>query len=103
MRLDGRVARNAGLVLLLVVPSVLLGANPLAPRGIEQKTIVLLGSPEAWRLHVLWWWAASVLAVVGLLLRRRWPLVAFGLAAASGLAHLLDQSCRCSRSTSPPR
>jgi signal transduction histidine kinase len=84
------MARDAGLVLLFVVPSVLLGANPLMPRAIDQKMIVMLGSPEAWRLHLLWWWTAALPAVVAVLLRRRWPLLAFALAAASGLAHLLD-------------
>src|SRR5262245_2818282 len=55
-----------------------------------EKAVALLGTAETYRAHIVWWWLASVLAVVAILIRWRWPLLAFTLAAAAALAHAFD-------------
>jgi signal transduction histidine kinase len=84
------VARDVGLALLLAAASLLLGVGLLVHSPVEQKMISRFGSEAAWRQHVLWWWLAAAPAIMALLIRRRWPLPAFLLAAASASAHLLD-------------
>ncbi len=86
---------DAGLALLLVATSMLLGRGLFfydADTGL--KAGALFGSVAALREHLWWWWLAAIPAVAALLIRWRWPLVAFALAAASALVHLLDLRLR---------
>jgi signal transduction histidine kinase len=82
--------RDAGLALVLAAASLLLGADLFLHSPINSKIINMFGSEPAWRQHVLWWWLAAAPTAIALLIRRRWPLPAFLLAAASASAHLLD-------------
>jgi len=83
-----------GLALLLVVASVLLGARAFVLVPDDEKKFAALAIADAWRLYVLWWWLLALPAVAGLLIRRRWPLAAFLLAAASAAAHQLQPVLR---------
>jgi signal transduction histidine kinase len=84
---------DAGLALLLATASYVMGARPeLAPDLAKLATAVPLpaGVVTEWRYRVLLWWLAAVPAIVGLLIQRRRPLPAFGLAAASATAHMFE-------------
>jgi signal transduction histidine kinase len=89
---DGRrqLTADLGLLALLAIASALLGADVFLGTQFEQKLLSSFSSEHAWRLHVLWWWLAALPAMAGLLIRRRWPVPAFLLAAASAVLHLLD-------------
>jgi signal transduction histidine kinase len=68
---------------------VLLGARTFRLDPTLQKALGL-GAPDVWRGRVTLWWLVAVPAVVALLMRRRWPLAAFAVAAASAGWHRLD-------------
>jgi DNA-binding CsgD family transcriptional regulator len=76
------LVRDIGLAALLVVASFALGARPYK----EIETKVPIPNVEAlWADRLAWWWIAAVPAVAALLIRRRWPVVALGLASAEVL------------------
>jgi signal transduction histidine kinase len=50
----------------------------------------LFESSDAWRAYVALWWLVSLPAAVAILVRHRWPVVAFLLAGGSAAGHLLD-------------
>jgi signal transduction histidine kinase len=85
-----RVLGEAGPAGLLVVASVLLGANTFLDSPYQQKMTNTVGGEAAWARHITWWWLAAIPALAGLLLRRRWPVPAFLLAAASAGLHRVD-------------
>ena len=85
------VVLDAGLALLLVAASLALGQDILlatGQRGI--KAAAMFGSPQEFRAHLAWWWAATAVAVMALPLRSRWPVVAFPVAGAAVLVHVAD-------------
>jgi signal transduction histidine kinase len=84
------VLGDAGLAGLLVAASLLLGANTFLHSPYQEKMVNTLGGESAWARHLTWWWLAAVPAVAGLMVRRRWPLPAFLLAAASAAVHQID-------------
>jgi signal transduction histidine kinase len=84
------VLGDAGLAGLLAAASMLLGANTFMHSPYQQKVANSFGDDAVWTRHVTWWWLAAVPAVAGLFLRHRWPVPAFGLAAASAVLHQLD-------------
>jgi signal transduction histidine kinase len=88
------VALDAGLALLLLGASLLLGKRVFFADGDDTKAVAYFGSMAAFRQHLLWWWLAAIPAVAAVVLRWRWPLVAFLLAGASALAHALDLKLR---------
>jgi signal transduction histidine kinase len=85
-----RVLGEAGLAGLLLVASLLLGANTFLDSPYQEKMTNTVGGEAAWARHVTWWWLAAIPALVGLLMRLRWPVPAFLLAAASAGLHNLD-------------
>jgi signal transduction histidine kinase len=86
------LARDAGVVLLLVALALLLGMRTFLLSPDALKRIEAAGSAAAWRQEVLRWWAVALPAFMAVLLRRRWPLPAFLVAAGAATAHLLDPS-----------
>jgi signal transduction histidine kinase len=82
-------AVDAGPVVALVATSLLL---LYTPSPVLAKMVHSVGSERMWAQHVLWWLLASIPAVIALLIRRRWPILAFGLALASAAAHYADIS-----------
>jgi signal transduction histidine kinase len=84
------VLGDAGLVGLLAAASLLLGASTFMHSQYQQKVANSFGDNGVWARHVTWWWLAAVPAMAGLFLRRRWPVPAFLLAAASAVLHQVD-------------
>jgi signal transduction histidine kinase len=84
------VVPDAGLALLLVVASLLLGMRVFFADADDTKAVAVFGSLGAFRQHLLWWWLAAIPAAAAVVLRWRWPLPAFLLAGAAALAHSLD-------------
>jgi signal transduction histidine kinase len=85
------LARDAGLVLLLVVLGLLLGVRTFFV-GLDATKLIAYAGAGAWREVVLRWWLLALPAWGAVLLRRRWPLPAFLVATAAAMAHLLDPS-----------
>jgi signal transduction histidine kinase len=86
------LARDGGLVLLLVALALLLGVRPFALSPDALKRISAARSEAAWRHDLLRWWAIALPAFAAVPLRRRRPLPAFLVAAAAATAHMLDPS-----------
>jgi signal transduction histidine kinase len=84
------LARDAGLVVLLVALGLLLGVRTFLLSADAEKLIIFAGSQAAWSQQVLRWWLVALPALVAVLVRHRWPLPAFLVAAAAATAHLMD-------------
>jgi signal transduction histidine kinase len=84
------VTLDAGLALLLIGASLLVGQQVFFGSEYAEKAAGPFGTMDAFRQHLVWWWLAAVPAVVAILMRRRWPLAAFLIAAGSAFAHVLD-------------
>ena len=85
------VVVDALLALVLVAWSLRLDSDLFFPEDVVLgKLGAATGDDQGLRLHLLWWSLATVPAVVGLLLRRRWPLPAYALASSSAILHLLE-------------
>ena len=85
------LARDAGFAALLAGTSLLIDINLFVHSPLRGKIITQFGSEAALQQHMLWWWLAAIPALVGLVLRRQWPLLAFLLTAVSSAAHQFDQ------------
>lgn len=88
---------DAGVVVVLAAASLLLGVNDFLFGPISQKVARSLaaqtpegtGGAEVFGHMVGLWWGFGVLCVLGIMVRRRWPLAAVGLAAAGSAGHLV--------------
>jgi hypothetical protein len=81
---------RSALALLLIGASLVVGQQIFFGAEYAEKAAGPFGSEDAFRQHLVWWWLAVVPAVVAILMRRRWPLAAFLIAAGSALAHVVD-------------
>jgi len=87
---------DAGVVAVLAGASLLLGVNDFLYGPINRKvSSSIAGEPtrgaaggDTFGHLVLLWWGFAVLCALGIMLRRRWPLAAVGLAAAGSAGHL---------------
>jgi signal transduction histidine kinase len=82
-----RLTLDAGIVAALGVATYvtsrsLFGANP--------KLLIKYGA-AAWHADLVRWWAATVLGMAALVLRRRLPLVALAATGAMALAHFTSE------------
>jgi signal transduction histidine kinase len=80
---------DIGMVLLLALLSLVLGRSWLLTGGAAaaNRLTFVFGSLDAWRLHLLLWWAATAIALGALVARRRVPVVAFLVAGAMVIVH----------------
>ncbi|GAA3820219.1 sensor histidine kinase [Sphaerisporangium flaviroseum] len=85
-----RLWLDAMLILVLAAATLLWSDSLLMFGRPDNKILLVFGSVDAWRTHVIWWCLAGVPAAVALVLRHRWPLTATLMAAGSVGAHLLD-------------
>ncbi|HYU83412.1 MAG TPA: sensor histidine kinase [Kribbellaceae bacterium] len=87
---------DAGVVAVLAGASLLLGVNDFLYGPINRKVSSSIAGEatrgaaggDTFGHMVLLWWGFAVLCALGIMLRRRWPLAAVGLAAAGSAGHL---------------
>src|SRR6266851_6782156 len=87
---------DAGVVVVLAGASLLLGVNDFPYGPINRKVSSSIAGEatrgaaggDTFGHLVLLWWGFAVLCALGIMLRRRWPLAAVGLAAAGSAGHL---------------
>ncbi len=77
---------DTGMVGLLALLSLPAGRDFLTVDPANPKLIAALGSLGSWRASVLWWWAATAVALCALLTRRRFPVAAFLVAGGMAVA-----------------
>jgi signal transduction histidine kinase len=77
------VVADVGMAAVLAVASFYGAESFLDPGPEDVKLAALYGSLDALQMHRLQWWVCAGAAVVALLIRRRWALPAFLLAAAA--------------------
>ncbi|GAA1281378.1 hypothetical protein Psi02_37140 [Planotetraspora silvatica] len=92
---------DCAMVIVLAVTSALLGADPFFDTPAQRKMISVYGSADDWRLQILCWWLAALLAVAAIFARHRWPLAAMLLATACAASHLLGWPAMTLVSSSP--
>ena len=85
------LARDAGLVLLLVALGLSLGVRTFL-LGPDAAKLIQSAGLAAWNQSVLRWWLIALPGLGAVLLRRRWPFPAFLAAAAAATAHVLEPS-----------
>jgi len=78
---------DTGMVGLLALLSLPAGRDFLTVDAANPKLIAALGSLGSWRASVLWWWAATAVALCALLARRRFPIAAFLVAGGMAVVH----------------
>ncbi len=78
---------DTGMVGLLALLSLPAGRDFLTVDPANPKLIAALGSLGSWRASVLWWWAATAVALCALLTRRRFPVAAFLVAGGMAVVH----------------
>jgi signal transduction histidine kinase len=82
---------DLALALGLAGASLLIGLELFRPGPATLKLAMQFGSLDAWQHEVLLWRIASIVAVAGLTVRRRWPLLALAAATAAVGSHLVAQ------------
>jgi signal transduction histidine kinase len=80
---------DLGMVALLGLLSLLAARDILVVDSVnpEPKLLTVFGSVGAWRGEVLWWWAATAVALGALLARRRFPVAAFLVVGSMAAVH----------------
>ncbi|MDX6237067.1 MAG: hypothetical protein QOG10_1882, partial [Kribbellaceae bacterium] len=87
-----RLLLDSGLLVVVVVASLLLGADVLLHTPASQSLFKVFGSVQEWRHQLLWWWLAAVPTAAAVFARHRLPATAMALAAAGTAGHLLTPS-----------
>ncbi len=103
---------DAGVVVVLAGASLLLGVNDFLYGPINRKVSSSIAGEatrgaaggDTFGHLVLLWWGFAVLCALGIMLRRRWPLAAVGLASSAPMwSTRLSSYCRTGgRGRSPP-
>jgi signal transduction histidine kinase len=85
-----RYLLDAALALGLAVAGVFVGQGFYFTGGAHEKMISMFGGVDALDRALLVWWLFSACMIVGVVIRRQWPVVAFATVAVGAIGHLLD-------------